>query len=110
MHAGHVEVRSKQANLLINAIVGLHALEQFERVVKDLGSRMDAQILELANLWLPPSLLGIPLDREHVIGELGTKDELGRIIGQIWLGLGDIDIQISSLLKKNHTSLTKWSL
>ena len=108
VHADHVEVRSEQTNLLVDAIVGLHALEKLKRVVKDLGSWMDAQILKFANLWFLPSFLRVPFDGEHVVSELGSKNELGRIIGQVWLGLGDVNLHFLGLLAK-RTVLDKCS-
>ncbi|GMR62626.1 hypothetical protein PMAYCL1PPCAC_32821, partial [Pristionchus mayeri] len=68
VHARHVHVGAEHADLVVDAPVRLHALEQLDGVVQHLGSGVQLERLNLVQLRFLPARLHVPVDVDHVVG------------------------------------------
>ena len=116
--------RAEHPDLIVYAAVGLHALGQLLGVMQDLRAKkcekvffvvvvtsvglattcsgdrylcsgMHLEWLQRHNAGVLPSLLHVPRDSEHVVGELLAKDEIldgGFGIELSWSGGSDLEL------------------
>ena len=72
-HAIGVGLRTERGNGAIRLAVGLDALEDGLAVVENIGSRVHAKRRVRAHLSVVPAVLLVPVNGDHVVGEVLTK-------------------------------------
>lgn len=67
VHASHVFVGAKEADLVLGVFVGFHAFEAGEGVVEDAGCRVQGEVLVRGYPGGKPAIGGGPFYGEHVV-------------------------------------------
>jgi len=71
----HVHIRTEETGLSVLILVGLHTLKALESIVEDNSGGIQLKLTVLFDLGLTPTLAGLPLDSQHVVGKGLSKDE-----------------------------------
>jgi len=109
VHTSHVQFRAEHAGATIRAKECLHTLEALNGVVEDRSSRAHLQVVERNDARNTPTVGAVPVNFEHVITEVLTKNESG-LLG-LWLGalgvllgqLGNINLSVCHSLQQQNS-------
>ena len=71
----HVHIRAEETSLSILILVSLHTLKALKGIVEHDGRRVQLKLAIFLDLRLTPTLAGLPLDGQHMVGEGLTKDQ-----------------------------------
>lgn len=83
VHAVSVHLRAEHERLLVLGIlVRLHAFEALQGVVQRADTGRQAEVVQRDDAGSTPSGLNVPLDLEHVVGEVLAEHEtvVGRLL------------------------------
>jgi hypothetical protein len=96
VEALHVHVGTEETSLSVLVLVGLHTLKALKGIVEDNSGGIQLELSILLDLGDAPSLAGLPLNGQHVVGEGLAKDQL-RVLLESLLVLGRVDLELGGV-------------